>query len=179
MSNSIANDLLALLGTNGTSVSQSSASYGASSASFGASSASFGASSASYGASSASYGADSASFGASHQYSTGAILPSGLSEASGSGFAGASGSGFAGASGSGFAGASGSGVSIAFLSQIEQAILRSTVPIEVSETEEITVIGQRGLWANKAEVAAWRGDLAISEYKIYEDANPQIINYYI
>merc|ERR1719223_1686095 len=29
---------------------------------------------------------------------------------------------------------------------------------------------------NKAEVNAWRGDLAISEYKIYEDSNPQIIN---
>jgi len=61
------------------------------------------------------------------------------------------------------------------LSQIEQQILRSTKPIEVSETEEITVIGQRGVWMNKAEVNAWRGDLAITEYRIHEDQNPQIV----
>jgi len=61
------------------------------------------------------------------------------------------------------------------LSKIEQMILRSTQPIEVSETEEITVIGQRGVWMNKAEVNAWRGDLAITEYRIHEDANPQVV----
>merc|ERR1719360_205961 len=54
-------------------------------------------------------------------------------------------------------------------------ILRATNPIEISETEELTVIGQRGIWMNKAEVNAWRGDIAISEYRIHEDANPQII----
>jgi hypothetical protein len=74
-------------------------------------------------------------------------------------------------------GSSASGASSAeFMSQIEQSILRSAQPIEVSETEELTVIGQRGIWLNKQEVNAWRGDLAISEYKIYEDSNPQIIN---
>jgi hypothetical protein len=62
------------------------------------------------------------------------------------------------------------------LSQIELAILRSTEPIEISETEEITVIGQRGIWSNKAEVQAWQGDIAISEYLINEDQNPEIIN---
>jgi hypothetical protein len=61
------------------------------------------------------------------------------------------------------------------LSQIEQLILRSTNPIEVTESEEITVIGQRGVWMNKAEVNAWRGDLAITEYRIHEDANPQVV----
>jgi len=63
-----------------------------------------------------------------------------------------------------------------FLSQIEQAILRATNPIEVTETEELTVLGQRGIWLNKQEVNAWRGDIAITEYKIHEDSNPQIIN---
>ena len=63
-----------------------------------------------------------------------------------------------------------------FLSQIELSILRSKNPIEITETEEINVIGQRGVWMNRAEVNAWRGDLAISEYKIHEDSNPQIIN---
>jgi hypothetical protein len=74
-------------------------------------------------------------------------------------------------------GASASSASSAeFMSQIEQSILRATNPIEISETEELTVIGQRGIWLNKQEVNAWRGDLAITEYKIYEDSNPQIIN---
>jgi hypothetical protein len=61
------------------------------------------------------------------------------------------------------------------LSQIEQSILRSANPIEVNETEELTVLGQRGLWLNRAEVNAWRGDIAISEYRIHQDANPQIV----
>jgi hypothetical protein len=65
--------------------------------------------------------------------------------------------------------------SMEFVSQIEQSILRSAKPIEISETEELTVIGQRGIWLNKQEVNAWRGDLSISEYKIYEDRNPQVI----
>ena len=92
---------------------------------------------------------------------------------SSSGSASVSASVSASASGSASASAAGSG---AVLSQIEAAILRSTKPIDISETEEITVIGQRGVWANKAEVTAWKGDLAISEYKIHEDSNPQIIN---
>jgi hypothetical protein len=70
---------------------------------------------------------------------------------------------------------SGGSASMEFMSQIEQAILRSANPMEVSETEELTVIGQRGIWLNKQEVNAWRGDLNISEYKIYEDRNPQVI----
>jgi hypothetical protein len=62
-----------------------------------------------------------------------------------------------------------------FLSQIEQAILRAANPIEVSDSEEVTVIGQRGVWLNKAEVNSWRGDMAITEYRIHEDKNPQVI----
>jgi len=75
-----------------------------------------------------------------------------------------------------FGGASSSASGSAeFVSQIEQAILRSSKPVEVSETEELTVIGQRGIWLNKQEVNGWRGDLAITEYKIHEDRNPQVI----
>jgi hypothetical protein len=61
------------------------------------------------------------------------------------------------------------------LSQIEQAILRSTVPIDINETEEITVLGQRGIWANRSEVINWRGVIPITEYLINEDANPEVI----
>ncbi len=62
-----------------------------------------------------------------------------------------------------------------YLSQVEQAILRASNPIQVSETEELTVIGQRGIWINRAEVNAWRGDISINEYRIHEDPNPQVI----
>lgn len=74
--------------------------------------------------------------------------------------------------------ASSGGVSdgVNFLSKIEQAILRSTNPIDVNETEELTVLGQHGLWINRSEVQAWRGDISINEYRIHEDSNPQVIN---
>lgn len=62
-----------------------------------------------------------------------------------------------------------------YLSEVESAILRSSVPINLTETEEITVNGQRGIWANKAEVVNWRGVIPITEYAINEDAQPEII----
>lgn len=62
-----------------------------------------------------------------------------------------------------------------YLSNIEQQILRSINPIEINATEELTVIGQRGLWLNRDEVNSWRGDISINEYRIHEDNNPQII----
>lgn len=61
------------------------------------------------------------------------------------------------------------------LSQIELSILRSLNPIEISETEEISVLGNRGVWLNKEEVLNWRGELSIEQYLINEDANPEII----
>ena len=62
-----------------------------------------------------------------------------------------------------------------FLSEVEQAILRSNVPLEINESEEITVLGQRGIWANRAEVVNWRGVVPIGSYKINEDDTPEII----
>jgi len=70
---------------------------------------------------------------------------------------------------------SSSGVNNGSLSQIELSILRSLNPIEVTEAEEITVLGNRGVWINKAEVLNWKGDLSINEYSINEDANPEVI----
>jgi hypothetical protein len=58
---------------------------------------------------------------------------------------------------------------------VENAILRSTVPIDINETEEITVNGERGIWANKDEVVNWRGHLPIQNYRINEDTNPEVI----
>ena len=61
------------------------------------------------------------------------------------------------------------------LSEVEAAILRSTVPIDVNETEEITVNGERGIWANKTETLNFRGVIPISHYAINDDPNPEII----
>ncbi len=52
-----------------------------------------------------------------------------------------------------------------FLSKIELAILRSADPIDVSETEEITVLGQRGVWMNRSEVLNWKGNNLFSFLK--------------
>ena len=57
-----------------------------------------------------------------------------------------------------------------FKSQVESAILKSTEPIPLNETQEITANSQRGIWANRCEVCTWKGDLPINEYPINEDA---------
>ncbi|CAF0921745.1 unnamed protein product [Brachionus calyciflorus] len=62
-----------------------------------------------------------------------------------------------------------------YLSEIEQAILRSQEPIKIDENEEITVLGERGIWANKSEVINWKGIIPIGDYSINEDSNPEII----
>lgn len=63
----------------------------------------------------------------------------------------------------------------AYLSDVELAILKSAVPINLPESEEISVLGHRGIWANKAEVVNWRGPRPISEYPINVDDAPEII----
>jgi hypothetical protein len=68
-----------------------------------------------------------------------------------------------------------SSASQAFISDVEAAILRANIPIELNESEEITVNGQRGIWANRSEVLNWRGVCPISEYQINADPNPEII----
>jgi len=63
-----------------------------------------------------------------------------------------------------------------YSSQIEAAILAAqAAPININETEEITVLGNRGIWANKAEVVNWKGVIPIEQYAINEDANPEVI----
>lgn len=62
------------------------------------------------------------------------------------------------------------------LSEVETAILKSSEPIKLNETEEIVVNGERGVWVNKSESLKWKGALPLSEYKINEDPNPQIIH---
>jgi len=64
----------------------------------------------------------------------------------------------------------------AYYSEVEAAILRSAdEPISVNEADEITAAGQRGIYANKAEVVNWRGPLPITDYPINDDSNPEVI----
>ncbi len=61
-------------------------------------------------------------------------------------------------------------------SEIETSILRCKMPIELAEnTEEITVLGQRGLWANKSESTNFRGHYPISAYPINHDEKPDVV----
>jgi hypothetical protein len=63
-----------------------------------------------------------------------------------------------------------------FVSAVEAAILGSTEPLRIVETEEITVNGgEKGLWINKDETTNWRGAIPISQYPINIDANPEVI----
>lgn len=61
------------------------------------------------------------------------------------------------------------------LSKTELKILRSNEPIDINETEVVTVLGQTGVLINKEEIDEWKGDLNIADYVINEDRNPQII----
>jgi hypothetical protein len=62
-----------------------------------------------------------------------------------------------------------------FKSKVEQAILQSTEPIQVNETQQIQANNERGIWANKCEVCTWKGDLPIGEYPINQDCDPCLI----
>jgi hypothetical protein len=57
---------------------------------------------------------------------------------------------------------------------METVIMRSTDPIEI-EGEEIVVNGQRGIWANRMEAAAWKGEYPLEAYPINQDPNPELI----
>ncbi len=59
-------------------------------------------------------------------------------------------------------------------SEIESAIFKSKNPLEISESEEITVLGNKGIWLNRDEVARFSGNL--NEYKVYEDTNPCVVS---
>lgn len=88
-----------------------------------------------------------------------------------------------------------------YMSPIEQKILRSSEPIEINETERITLFGEEGMqiqknitkvrsrikfstyhtfiylgiWINKQESKKWKGELDISCYQINHDKHPKVI----
>lgn len=61
-------------------------------------------------------------------------------------------------------------------SLFEDVILSSNEPIEINETDEITIDGYSGILANKAEINEWKGIVPLKEYEINRDPNPEIIN---
>lgn len=61
------------------------------------------------------------------------------------------------------------------LSAVEAAVLRSKRPLSIEETEEVVALGERGVYLNRAEAAEWRGDLALAEYTLNEDASPELV----
>ena len=65
--------------------------------------------------------------------------------------------------------------SATFKSKVEEAIIKSSEPIQINETKEITANKEKGIWANRCEVCTWKGDLPISEYPINEDCCPDVI----
>ena len=61
-------------------------------------------------------------------------------------------------------------------SRIEEALLRSSEPINVNETEEATALGHRGILLNRNEILNWRGPVPITQYRLNDDPNPEVIN---
>jgi hypothetical protein len=61
-------------------------------------------------------------------------------------------------------------------SHIETAILKANIePLTVKEVEQITVLGNTGIWSNREEVSEWKSDISITDYQINEDPNPIVI----
>jgi hypothetical protein len=62
------------------------------------------------------------------------------------------------------------------ISTIEEAILRAkNFPILIDETEQVSALGQRGIYANKCEANNWKGEIPLSQYTLNQDDNPQLI----
>lgn len=63
-----------------------------------------------------------------------------------------------------------------YISPIEEAILRSNnFPVIINETEQVSALGERGIYANKCEAKNWKGEIPLSDYTLNEDDNPQVI----
>jgi len=62
-----------------------------------------------------------------------------------------------------------------YSSAYETEMLKSAEPLEINETDEAEVFGQRGIWANKTEVRKWQGDIPIEKYPLNKDFKPKVI----
>ena len=63
-----------------------------------------------------------------------------------------------------------------FKSRVEEAIVNSKLdPVPITETDKISANGEKGIWANKCEACAFKGDMPINQYPINHDSNPYVI----
>jgi hypothetical protein len=62
------------------------------------------------------------------------------------------------------------------LGGVTSRIVNSSVPLDVSTTETVTVHGETGILANREDISNWNGPVALSEYPINEDPNPEIVH---
>lgn len=62
------------------------------------------------------------------------------------------------------------------LMNIEEEILNSDVPMHTNETEEVDVLGYRGVLLNKNEILNWNKRFPVSPYKLNYDPDPKVIH---
>ena len=63
-----------------------------------------------------------------------------------------------------------------YKSRVEDAVVAANLdPYPINETATVSANGERGIWANRCEVCAFRGDVPISQYPINQDRCPQVI----
>jgi hypothetical protein len=63
-----------------------------------------------------------------------------------------------------------------FKSRVEDAIVNSNLdPVPIHETATISANGERGIWANRCEICAFKGDVPIGQYPINQDSCPHVI----
>jgi hypothetical protein len=62
---------------------------------------------------------------------------------------------------------------------IEEEIRKSDVPIHSNESEEIEVMGYKGILLNRDEILDWNSKFPISPYKLNDDPSPEIIHKYL
>ena len=49
--------------------------------------------------------------------------------------------------------------------RIEEALLKSTAPLQVNESELTNIDGHRGILLNKAEILNWHGPVPLEQYR--------------
>lgn len=59
--------------------------------------------------------------------------------------------------------------------RIADFILRANAPIEIQDTELITIQGETGELLNKDDFINWAGPIPLSDYPLNEDASPEIV----
>lgn len=62
------------------------------------------------------------------------------------------------------------------LSDIELKILRSTVPLDFENVDQINYNNENFLLLNKTEIQGWRGSTSLDQYVLNNDPDPLIIN---